>query len=42
MTIKKVLDYIKKYSWVAKVEFYADYEIDTPVFVPKVLELEFL
>ena len=41
-TIRKVLDYINKYSWVAEVEFYADYEIDTPLFTPKVLEIEFL
>ena len=36
------MDYINKYSWVAEVEFYADYEIDTPLFTPKVLEIEFL
>ena len=41
-TIRKVLDYINKYSWVAEVEFYADHEIDTPLFAPKVLEIEFL
>ena len=40
--IRKVLDYIKKYSWVVDVEFYVDHEIDTPLFAPKVLEIEFL
>ena len=36
------MDYINKYSWVAEVKFYADHEIDTPLFAPKVLEIEFL
>ena len=35
-----MLNYITQNSWVGKIEFYADHEVDSPQFQPQILALE--
>ena len=38
-TIRRVLYYINRYSWVGEIDFFADHEVDQPLFAPRVLEI---
>ena len=38
-TVRRILNYISRYSWVREINFYADHHVDTPLYMPQVLEL---
>ena len=38
-TVKKILNYISRYSCVREINFYADHNVDTPLYMPQILEI---
>ena len=37
--VRRILNYISRYSWVREINFYADHHVDTPLYMPQALEL---
>ena len=33
-TVRRILNYISRYSWVREINFYVDHHVDTPLYMP--------
>ena len=39
-SVRRVLDYIRRFSWIKEIEFYANHEVNDPIFQTNILPVE--